>query len=190
VRRRSFWAGVLAGLGVSAVLVTSTFVGHSSGRTLWGANTSQLRDRLRALGLPALGVEGTKQHTHQHLDLYVNGDQVAVPGGIGIGPQASFYSPLHTHDSSGIVHVESPRVGTFTLGQFFGVWGVRLTRRCIGDYCSANSRMLEAFVDGKRFAGDPSHVVLRQHEEIVLAFGSAKQLPESIPSSYSFPPGI
>jgi hypothetical protein len=189
VRRRSFWAGVAAGLGVSAVLVTSTFLGHSSGRTLWGANTSQLRDRLRALGFPALRTEGTRLHTHQHLDLYVNGDHVTVPGGIGIGPHASFYSPLHTHDSSGIVHVESPLVQTFTLGQFFGVWGVRLTRRCIGGYCSAHLRTLEAFVDGKRSAGDPSHIVLRQHEEIVLAFGSAKQLPKSIRSSYSFPPG-
>ncbi|HEU4655301.1 MAG TPA: hypothetical protein VFS47_15035, partial [Steroidobacteraceae bacterium] len=34
---------------------------------------------------------------------------------------------LHTHDNSGILHVEAPEPATFTLGQFFDIWGQPLT---------------------------------------------------------------
>jgi hypothetical protein len=35
------------------------------------------------------------------------------------------FSPLHTHDTSGIIHVESPTVRSFTLGEFVDLWGGR-----------------------------------------------------------------
>jgi hypothetical protein len=34
---------------------------------------------------------------------------VPVPAGIGIDPAVGF-APLHTHDASGVIHVESPTV--------------------------------------------------------------------------------
>ena len=95
----------------------------------WPANTAELRPRLTALGLPTLGHEGTALHIHQHIDVFVNGRRVMVPAGIGIDPAGRFISPLHTHDTTGVIHVESPSVKPFFLGQFLGVWGVRFTRR-------------------------------------------------------------
>jgi hypothetical protein len=56
-------------------------------------------------------------HLYQHLDLYVDGRQVSVPAGIGIDPAVGF-APLHTHDASRVIHLESPTVRTYTLGQF------------------------------------------------------------------------
>lgn len=193
VAQRAFWAGIAVGLGISAGFLILLFVGRGpsapKANAPWGPNTAGLRDRLRALGLPVLAQQGTVLHIHQHLDLYLNGKHVAVPANVGIGHNYSFFSPLHTHDRTGILHVESPTKTIYTLGQFFGVWGVRLTAQCIGGYCNADGRTLRVFVDGRRVSGDPAKIALRRHEEIVLAFGTQSELPKRIPSSYNFPAG-
>jgi hypothetical protein len=169
----------------------TTLPGILKGPAPWPANTDDLEARLSALGLPALSAEGTELHIHQHLDLYVNGTKQVVPAQIGIvtSPQVVF-SPLHTHDTSGIIHVESPTVRTFTLGEFFDVWGVRLTPTCIGGYCTQGDRSLRVYVDGQLATGDPTTLELFAHEEIVVTYGTKAELPDPIPSSYTFPPGL
>lgn len=159
-----------------------------TGPAPWPANTDGLRSRLRALGLPALGREGTALHVHAHLDVFVHGRRVAVPAGIGIGPD--YISPLHTHDASGVVHVEAPDVRTFTLGEVFGVWGVRLTRRCLGGYCAGGADRLRVYVGGRELTGDPRRLSLAPHAEIVVAFGTQRQLPQPLPARYAFPSGL
>jgi hypothetical protein len=164
--------------------------GLQTGPAPWSANTAGLAERLRAIGVPPLSpLEGTAIHIHQHLDLYVDGRKVTVPAGIGIDPAVGF-APLHTHDPSGVLHVESPTVRSYTLGQFFAVWGVRLTPSCLGGYCAGGGRQLRVFVDGKPVRGDPSAITLEPHQEIVIAFGTAAQLPSQGPSTYQFPPGL
>jgi hypothetical protein len=192
VRQPGFWAGIALGLGLSAAILVLHFTrGTSSPSTdaPWGPATAGLRQRLSALGLPPLPLEGRALHIHEHLDIYLDGRHVAVPANIGINRKPLFFSPLHTHDRTGILHVESPDRRTYTLGQFFGVWGVRLSDRCIGDFCAGRGRSLVAFVNGEGFAGNPAQIPLRRHAEIVLAYGTRAQLPQSIPSSYSFPSG-
>lgn len=192
MQRRAFWAGIAVGLGVSAAFLALIFLGRPSSPSAtapWGADRTHLLERLRALGLPALAAEGKALHTHEHLDLYLNGRHVAVAAEIGIGPGERFFSPIHTHDRTGILHVESPARAAFTLGQFFGVWGVRLSARCIDAHCIGGGRLLQAFVDGRRVQGDPARIPLRPHEEIVLAFGTQAELPKRVPSSYAFPTG-
>ena len=156
----------------------------------WPRNIVGLRARLKALGLPALAREGTALHIHQHLDLYVDGRRIAVPAGIGIDESQRFISPLHTHDESGVIHVESPDVRTFTLGQLFGVWGLRLTPRCLGGYCTTARKRLWVFVDGKRFSRDPRLLPLAAHEEILVAYGTRSQLPRPLPARFDFAAGL
>jgi hypothetical protein len=163
------------------VVNVAALPGLEAGRPPWAAEVEHLRERLDALGLPALAREGTTLHVHQHLDVFVNGKHVIVPAGIGIGD--GFISPLHTHDASGLIHVESPTVRSFSLAEFFAVWGVRLTKRCLADECGDGKLLL--FVNGKP-AADPNRVVLTQHQEIAVAFGPA---PKPVPSSYRFPAG-
>lgn len=155
----------------------------------WSANGAKLQLRLRDIGLPVLGAEGQVIHIHQHLDMAVNGEQVVLPANVGIGPQLSFFSPLHTHDTTGVMHVESATENNFSLGQFFAVWGVRLNASCIGGECAGHGKQLRAWVNGKPVAGDPTRIVLAAHQEIVLAYGTPKQMPNPIPSSYAFPAG-
>lgn len=163
--------------------------GLQTGNAVWPAQLTFLKRRLNAIGLPALSSEGTVLHIHQHLDIFIGGRKVPVPAGIGIAADDSFIAPLHTHDESGIIHVESDVKRTFTLGQFFDVWGVRLDAQCIGGYCTGEGRSLSAFVNGETFTGNPRDIELTSHEEIVLAFGSQSELPARIPSSYKFPKG-
>src|SRR2546421_1570642 len=81
VRQRSFWAGIAVGLGVSAGFLVLVFVGRGpsapSANAPWGPNTAGLPARLKALGLPALPIEGRALHTHPHLDLYLNAKHLA-----------------------------------------------------------------------------------------------------------------
>jgi hypothetical protein len=164
-------------------------LGLQTGPAPWSANTADLAARLKAIGLPPLSpFEGTAVHIHQHLDLYVDGHRVPVPALIGIDPVVGF-APLHVHDTSGVIHVESPTVRTYTLGQFFAVWGVRFTPTCLGGYCASGNRQLRVYVNGAAMHGDPTALTLDSHQEIVVAFGTAAQLPSPIPSSYAFPPG-
>jgi hypothetical protein len=44
-----------------------------------------------------------------------------IPPQIGIIPDKCIYW-LHTHDGTGIIHIESPIKRDFTLGQFFDIW--------------------------------------------------------------------
>ncbi len=153
----------------------------------WPPNNDRtLQLRLRAIGLDPLRQEGQVVHIHQHLDLYANGDHVTVPAQIGIDAEGGFISDLHTHDATGIMHVESPRQSTFTLGQFFAVWGVQLSARCIGSLCKRADKQLRTWVNGKPVTADPTRIVLDEHQEIVLAYGTRAQMPKPVPASFDF----
>jgi hypothetical protein len=182
--------GMRGGSSSPPSLPPAHLAGELTGPAPWPRNVADLRARLQALGLPALAQEGTALHTHQHLDLYVDGRRVTVPAGIGIDESNGFISPLHTHDVSGVIHVESPDVRQFTLGQFFAVWGVRLTPSCLGGYCATGAKRLWLFVDGRRVSTDPRRLLLTEHEEILLAYGTQAQLPSPVPARYGFAPGL
>jgi hypothetical protein len=81
-------------------------------------------------------------------------------------------------------------VRSYTLGEFFAVWGVRLTPSCLGGYCAAGDRRLGVYLDGAPYRGDPDTLTLASHQEIVVAFGTAAQLPSPIPATYRSAPGL
>jgi hypothetical protein len=82
------------------------------------------------------GTMGTKMvmHIHLQISISVNGQPTVIPENVGIdnalwkdhsldkyGMQGM--SPLHTHDNSGSLHVESTVNRDYTLGEFVNVWG-------------------------------------------------------------------
>jgi hypothetical protein len=157
----------------------------------WTAgNEDGLEARLRTLGLPALTAEGQVLHIHQHLDVLVDGDPVEVPAGIGIDANQQFISELHTHDATGIMHVEAPKRDAFTLGQFFSVWGVPLSASQLGGLRTGDGKQLRVWVNGNAVSGDPAKVVLASHQEIVVAYGAPSSMPKDPPSSFAFPAGL
>jgi hypothetical protein len=193
-----YWFLFFALLVVICVAAAGIFIRHpepasvaeslATGAAPWPAETAHLKERLAALGLPALAAEGTALHTHEHLDIMLRGAPTGVPAGIGIHESfPSFIASIHTHDTTGIIHVESPTVEQFTLGQFFDIWGVRLTDSCIGGYCADGENTLTAYVNGERFPGNPRDIELTEHEEIMLVYGTPSETPATIPQSYDFP---
>ena len=124
-----------------------------------------------------------------------------MPAGIGLvepftEPESGFVesligaiSPLHTHLTDGILHVESDRPVNLTLGQFFDLWQVRLTSQCLGAYCTGAGKRLRVYVNGTQVMGDPRTVRLRHHDQIAVIFGPPG-VPANVPSSYVFPPGF
>jgi hypothetical protein len=70
------------------------------------------------------------------------------------------------------------------------VWGVRFTPSCLGGYCAGGDQRLRVYADGKAVNGDPTALTLASHQELVVAFGTAAQLPSPIPSTYRFPSGL
>ena len=59
-------------------------------------------------------------HIHPYVRIEIGGSNVTIPADIGI---TSCLEPLHTHDASGIIHLESSDANTqYTLGDFFQIW--------------------------------------------------------------------
>lgn len=154
-------------------------------------NPQESAQYVAAAGLP-YSEEMLSVHYHAHLDINVNGTPAVVAQYIGFvaqGNKVVGLAPLHTHDNSGIIHIENSVPAAFYLGQFFIEWGVRFTKTCIGPYCAGKGKELAVFVDGTRYAGDPTQLVLKKHQEIAIEYGAAGKLPTP-PSSYAFPNGL
>ena len=81
--------------------------------------------------------ESVTLHVHPSLQIWIDNSpgsnvSVVIPTAVGIlDPQitngraggGSCFEPLHTHDSTGIIHIESAHItDTYSLGDFFKVW--------------------------------------------------------------------
>jgi hypothetical protein len=152
----------------------------------WDAPSSNIAGLISAAGLPAFGQEKLSFHIHAHVDVFYNGDAQTVPAQLGIDLQNGVISPLHTHDTTGIIHVENETKAQFMLGQLFTEWQVRFTATCAGGYC-APATPIAVYVDGTKFTGDPTTIEFTAHREIAVVIGTP---PKSIPSSYAFPNGL
>ena len=146
-------------------------------------------DNISSAGLRLLKQEGTALHFHAHLDVRVNGTAVPVPADLGINTKTQMISEMHTHDSSGVIHIEAPDASRrYVLGQLFDEWGVRLDASHIGGLAAGTGKTLVAYVNGKPVTGDPAQIELTAHEQITLVYGDAGATP-SVAASYAFPAG-
>jgi hypothetical protein len=67
-------------------------------------------------------VTGTlSYHWHTQLTITDRNGAVTIPANVGFS--AACAEPVHTHDTSGLIHVESDTSRTYTLGDFLLVWG-------------------------------------------------------------------
>jgi hypothetical protein len=142
-------------------------------------NPNHVVARVVAAGLPGGISESTFVHYHAHLDIFVNGHSEPVAPSIARHGDYVF-SPLHTHASSGMIHIEASRNQNFTLGMLFTEWGVRLTGDCVGGYCRP-ATPVSAYVNGYLTSEPMPDIVFRKGEEIALVIGTP---PSTIPSTW------
>jgi len=183
---------VLGGNGGGTVSATPPAVALPDPATLpgilqtpppWTNNTDQLPARLAQLDLPPLNDTVPELHHHVQLYIFVDGQPVEVPMNVGLSNQAA--SPLHTHDTTGLVHIESGDPNFFpVLGQFMDVWGPYFTDSCLGSECSQGDKKLRVYVNGQEYTGNPTLIPLTDLSTIAITFGTQAQLPNPIPSSF------
>ena len=129
------------------------------------------------LGCYQLGLLHT--HIHAHLSLYVNNKPVTIPAGVGLdiqqGKHCAYY--LHTHDPSGVIHVEYPGYYTFSLGDFFGVWGHFFRSR--GYPAQLDQSGWVVFINGRLTTINPYQIPLQAHELITMAYHSTHVRPDT-----------
>ena len=56
---------------------------------------------------------------------------------------------IHTHDSTGKIHIESPYQYQFYLRDFFTVWNKNFNSNCIFEYCVDNENELLFYVNNE-----------------------------------------
>ena len=167
---------------------TASLSSLSVGPAPWQPEYKNLGSRLKAINLPLLGEEGTALHIHIHLDIFIDNKRVTVPTDIGI-PTSGGVTPIHTHDTTGIIHIESPDAhASYTLNQFIDIWGVKLTDTSIGGYNDNGSQKLIVYSNGNEIS-DPVNLPLIAHQEITITYGTTQQKP-TIAKSYQFPQGL
>ncbi len=129
-------------------------------------------------------------HVHTHLTIFVNGVQRQIPYGIGIVPprqvqntssgpfvqSGSCFYWLHTHAPDGIIHIESPVVRTYTLGDFFDIWGQPIGPNQVGP---AKGKVT-AFYNGKLYKGNPGDIPIGDKIQIQLDVGTPLVAPQNV----------
>lgn len=163
-------------------------------------------------GVSCDSVMADTYHIHIFLGIYVNGVQYAVPTALGMenpaAPQNGFVNSatcfywLHSHDSSGIVHVESPdptgipiTQSAFTLKTLFDIWGITVNANQFGTF----SGPVRVFTSGQTYQGgvatipasdytywnaDPNTIPIYSHEVVMIEVGPT--YPASLPNVHFY----
>ena len=160
-------------------------------------------------------------HIHVFVGLYVNGTEYALPRGIGVADpvnpndaeinyatQCFYYT--HTHDSTGVVHIEDynnglletpPVTPHYTLKTLFDVWGITVDNTHFGQF----SGPVQVYTSGQVYRGgnqpygstvpestlapwngDPNQIQLYSHEVIWFFIGPPSTYPTSLPNVHFY----
>lgn len=142
-------------------------------------------------GVPCLREDLPQRHIHVHLQVLLDGGNVTVPAGIGVGRPwgtdgggfigtGTCFAWIHTHDVSGVVHIVTPEEKSFSLRQLFEVWGQPLAAGSALGYRGP----VTVLVDGSRFTGDARQIPLTNLANIVVELGKPPRTTP--PVTYDF----
>ncbi|HEV8447941.1 MAG TPA: hypothetical protein VGQ44_14010 [Gemmatimonadaceae bacterium] len=128
-------------------------------------------------GISCDEMEGQRIHIHQHLLILDRGKSVDIPNNVGrpLGGQCLYW--VHTHTPDGVIHIESPANRTFTLGDFFAIWGQPLSETRAATAFAKTGSKLKVWVDGKPYSGDPAKIPLLRHTDVVIEAGPPFSTP-------------
>jgi hypothetical protein len=107
---------------------------------------------------------------------------------------------LHVHiESPGVIHIESPKGRTFTLGDFFKVWAASkgtpepLDATHVSSFTLTGDQKLVVYLDlgdgtgPQPYTGNPADIVLKAHEAITLEITPPAVNP---PPKFTFQSGL
>jgi hypothetical protein len=202
-QRRRWWplpgipiaVALVAGAVVAAVLAVQS--PPAPGPTPTGGVLAPISTSVTGQTIDGIQCQAGEQlifHIHAHLAIYLNGNARVIPEGIGIMPPRtegqSAEGPvvtagsclywLHAHTDDGLIHIESPVQRTYTLGNWFDIWGIPLDNGHVGP---ATGTVI-AYLNGQRYTGDVRAIPLDAHNLIQLDVGG-----DVAPAPFTFPVG-
>ncbi|MDI6820874.1 MAG: hypothetical protein QMD65_01715 [Patescibacteria group bacterium] len=125
----------------------------------------QAKKRMAEVGIECINVDDSelKQHFHPKFSINVDGKNEPIPADIGVFQDCS--AEIHTHDSTGELHIETTNPDKkFTLGQFFAIWGRSIMRNRYNVVVSVNGN---GFMENEDFY---NKIELKDGEQIVIDY--------------------
>jgi hypothetical protein len=189
-RRAARRKGILIGSVVATVLIVAAFVaiplinGRLHPSQNQGAQSQSTEAIFNAAYPPVDSIfcdqlEQSASHYHALVYIYINGEQVQVPQGVGIASGSSCFYWMHTHDTTGVIHIEAPNGRDFTLGNFLDIWSTKFTQLGYhNELSSADGWMV--YIGSQKYNGDFHNIVLKSHMIVTLAYNSPGVKPNTI----------
>jgi len=132
-------------------------------------------DNLVFDGIECMKAEQLAFHIHTKFNLTIDNKSYPIPAGIGIIPNNCIFW-LHTHDDTGIIHIESPNNRSFTLGQFLQIWNRFNSSDAVIQNLSNNSMndTVGVYINGTEMINstDYRNIELKDQETISLMLSS------------------
>ncbi len=108
-------------------------------------------------------------HWHPTLKIIIKGKEQEIPKDIGIG---AVHQPIHTHDSSGVIHMEMQGLITkqdTRLGNFFKIWGKEFSSTQIFDKVNGPEGKVKMLVNGKENT-DFANYLMKDGDKIEIRY--------------------
>ncbi len=151
-------------------------------------------------GIPCDQLEHTQVHYHAALQILYQGSPVTIPSDVGRVTTCFYWLHMHA-ESPGVIHIESPKNRTFTLGDFFKVWAASkktpepLDATHVSSFTLTADQKLVIYIDHQNdkkgpqlYTGDPAAIPLtNDHEVITIEITPPTTSP---PPTFTFPSGL
>jgi hypothetical protein len=192
IRQWAIYGGVALAVILLGALIFSVIRNSNSPST---SNSLQPASGQAVDGIECQANEGAVIHNHTALDIYVDGQQVTVPAGVGIvappptvalatnGFTTCLYA-LHVHDGEpNLIHIESPVQRSYNLGNLFHIWGKEFTDTSfMGHPLDATHKLtIEVYDDqGKlvqTYTGKPQDLTFSNRQTFVIKYNSPNVKP-------------
>lgn len=147
------WGKIVVGVAVAALAIV-------------GGYQLFLRSPLGEFSVTSTCITGETYHVHSTLRIIINGEEQKIPSNLGTAPCVK---PIHTHDDTGLIHLENAKPFRAILGDFFLVWEKPFSRDHILDYNADETHEIIMTVTGER-SDQYENLVLEDKQEIVIEY--------------------
>ena len=105
-----------------------------------------------------------------HLAIIYNGQWLQMPKNVGITSACTY--EMSTSDHTGIIHIGSPTVKSYMLGDFFDIWGEPLTTTNVAGLSGDVVAYINDNGESRRYMGDLRAISVTSHRDITLQVGT------------------
>ncbi len=127
--RSAYKASPLASPAVLVGVVVALVVAAAVGAYIYLPKATPPVDELQLpVGSICYQGEETAMHRHVLLHIIIGDEPITIPPYVGLpssaGGTGNCVRPLHTHDATGKIHIESRVLRAYTLRDFFEIWAI------------------------------------------------------------------